>query len=75
MEDYVTRKTLDDPAYVEWLVQLVRHEDDQEIAQSLKYHKCTDQDFERFYPPSRKSALAIQKLKKRQSLYCIDADQ
>ena len=44
----------DDPNYVRWVVQLTQSTggDGAENATPLKFHKCTDQDYDSFYPPA-----------------------
>lgn len=46
----------DDPNYVQWVVQLTRIIGKVETDFPLKFHKCTEQDYESFFPPSSSAA-------------------
>ena len=42
----------------------------------MKFHQCTPEDFESFYPPNPNDAEAIQAIKTGNfSLFCIDDDE
>ncbi len=43
----------DDPNYVVWTVQLTRNIGKVETVVPLKYHKCTDADYDSFYKPAK----------------------
>ena len=53
--EYKSRKPIDDPEYVRWVPQLVRTIDNIKTELPLSYHKCNEDDFAKFYPPSRRS--------------------
>lgn len=52
VEDYVNRTGLDDPNYVIWDVRIKKSLNNIVTVEPLKIHKCTDEDFDSFYPPS-----------------------
>jgi hypothetical protein len=61
---------------VKWVAQLSRDNDDT-IANSvqLKFHLCTDEDYDSFYEPGDDYKVAFQRLKKQKTLFCLDDDQ
>jgi hypothetical protein len=75
VENYHTREGVDDPNYVEWLVQLYKTVDDVNTITPLRTHKCDESDYENFYTPTKKTAGYIQRLKERGNMICIDHDQ
>ena len=48
-----SRAGKDDLNYVAWTVQLTRSIGKIETDYPLKYHKCTDADYESFYKPAK----------------------
>ena len=38
----------------------------------LSYHKCTDEDFDSFYPPSKSYINMMALERKLKNLYCLD---
>ena len=49
--DFQSREPKDDPEYVRWLPQLMTSIDGVKTSTPLKFHKCTDEDFAKFYKP------------------------
>ena len=53
VESYDDSRTgKDDPNYVRWVVQLTRMMGQVETVFPLKFHKCTDADYDSFYEPA-----------------------
>jgi len=60
VNDYYTGKPLDDPNFVTWNVRLNEIENQKTIKiTDIKYHKCTDKDYDDFYPPGPNYVKAI----------------
>ena len=53
----VPKKVRDDPAYVKYLVRLLKVDDEEVSETLLTYHKCTDADYAEFAPPTKGSKL------------------
>ena len=70
-----SRAGKDDPNYVRWVVQLTQTTGGVEIVIPLKYHKCSDADFDSYYKPGKSYINVFAQAKKRKNLYCIDDDQ
>ena len=48
VEGYHSREMKDDPRYVKWLVRFFTIEEGQEVETMIPFHKCTDEDWEKF---------------------------
>ena len=42
---------------------------------NLKFHTCTPDDYESFYPPREGDKLMFEKAKQEMGFYCIDDNQ
>lgn len=74
VNDYSHGTPLDNPDYVKWVVRLNRYENQKSVKKiDIKFHKCSQQDFDSFYPPADNSVEAIASV--RQSLFCMNQDQ
>ena len=75
VNDYKNGSVLDDPNYVQWIVRLNRYENQRSVntTTNIKFHKCTQRDFDQFYPPSSSSIESVMSVKSY-SLYCIDEE-
>lgn len=57
------------------MAQLSRDGDDSvQNSTQLKFHKCTDADYDSFYPPASSYKQAFERIKKEKTLFCIDDD-
>ena len=65
----------DDPNYVEWIVQLTQNIGKVETIFPLKFHKCTDEDYDSFYEPALSYKAMFAAAKSRKNFYCIDEGQ
>ncbi len=73
--DYVKNIPLNDPNFIQWLV-LIRNKDGSTYtAEELKFHRCTKEDFDSFYPSQAKSAKAIERAEELFDMMCIDENQ
>ena len=65
-----------DSNYVQWVAEMPINNDDT-IGHSrlLKFHKCTDDDYDSFYPPSNAFKNNFQALKASKTLFCIDESE
>ena len=57
--EYKSRRPIDNPEYVRWAPQLVRTIDNIRTDLPLSYHKCNEDDWAKFYPPSRRSTTKL----------------
>ena len=63
----------DDPRFVQWVATYQGVDDDgNSFEANYPMHRCTPEDFEKFYPPDHDSEIKIEKLKKAGGLFCID---
>ena len=42
----------DDPTYVQWVATMMTNSTGDKVYTNLKTHKCTDNDYSSFFPPS-----------------------
>ena len=69
----MTREPLDDPDYVQWTVLFQNDTTgDMPTDSIVKFHKCTDEEYESFYPPTRLYEKNIEALKAQRQMYCLD---
>ena len=74
--DYDSFEGRDDTNFVSWTVKLVTMLNLNVIKQiPLKYHKCTDENLNEFYPISSNLKNFYYKITQARSLYCIDEGQ
>ena len=62
----------DDPSLVEWLVRIA--ESDEQGTKNVRdvgVHLCAEQDWDRFYEPSKKAKARFESLKKG-GMYCMN---
>ena len=51
IENYLGRKQMkNSPEFVKWIVRLYTEKNGVASAQELNVHKCTDADYDQFYP-------------------------
>jgi hypothetical protein len=63
----------DDPSLVEWLVRIA--ESDEQGTKNVRdvgVHLCAEQDWDRFYEPSKKAKARFESLKKG-GMYCMNS--
>lgn len=66
----------DDPNFVRWVIQLNSCDGCAEPTPiDLTYHKCTDEDYDSFYPPEPSYVSQMALAKKNKYFYCIDDPQ
>lgn len=70
-----SRKGKDDPNFVAWTVQLTKNIGKTETVIPLKFHKCTDADYDSFYKPANSYKAMFEVARSRKNLYCIDDGQ
>ena len=77
VNDYKTGEPYDDPNYVKWVVRMNDYVNQRSIKKiDVKFHKCTEADYESFYPPNPNDADAIAEITSgNYSLFCIDDDE
>ena len=76
VNDFATGVALDDPNFVRWTVSISTWLNQKRIDNVyLSFHKCTDDDYNSFYPPSAQSVEGIKYAKSTLDMYCIDPDQ
>jgi hypothetical protein len=74
VSDFQHGNVLDAPNLVRWEINLVESDGisfDGE-PRALDYHKCSEEDWNHFYTPSRANAKKFRDMKEADNLYCID---
>jgi hypothetical protein len=64
----------DDPNYVMWDVRYKLKIGNIITIIPLKIHKCTDEDYDAFYTPSKNFVKSFESAKQRKNHYCFDED-
>lgn len=76
VNDFRSFESLDSPEYVEWQVKLTTGVNQKQLSSTyLKYHKCTDEDYESFYEPRQSDKKFFEFARKNMGFFCIDDDQ
>ena len=65
-------KYLSDESYIKWYARLVVSIDDVTTDSWQLLHRCTDEEFGRFYPPSPGLASIVKKIQEESHFYCLD---
>ncbi len=70
----ITKELIDDHRYVKWIVRRRGVRDGEAFEEMLPFHKCTDADYEEFYPVAKKSQgeLKMIKTNPKKNLFCLD---
>ena len=77
IEDYnAPRRQKNDPRYVKWLFMMHYKINGVSDQRKLSYHKCTDEEYNQFYPVQRESEAILKEIREdpERGLYCIDFD-
>ena len=74
VNDYKIGTVLDNRDFVQWVVQLNIYKNQKSIQKiPVPFHKCTDEDYDNFYPPATGSIESMNAIRTQNfSLYCID---
>lgn len=76
IRDFFTKEAKDDPEYVRWHLRVTTKLNQQKhVYKDLTTKKCTEEDYELFYPVSPKYAKALEELKEYDVLYCYDIEE
>ena len=76
VENYKTREGIDDSRFVEWDVAMVSNQDGVETKVPVDIRPCTEEDWNAFHPPAKKSMNGVKLIKERGNMFCIaDYDQ
>ena len=75
LERTTTNERLEDPHFVKWFAEHWSSQDSIMTKKAIKMHKCTPQDFEKFYEPNVKSINRFTQFKENGGLYCIDWEE
>ena len=71
--DYNTSEVLNDPAHVVWNVYLEQRKDLKVVNETkVAIHKCTEDDYAKFYPVAADNLQVVTGAKRGDALYCID---
>ena len=62
----------DDPRYIQWTMQVTDVIDGDEKKIFYPLHKCTDEEFERFYAIEKRSAIKVAKIQADGKWMCFD---
>ena len=49
-----------DPKYVKWIFRIYGKKEGKEYEQILPYHRCTDKDYDDFFPIQKSSEVVLQ---------------
>ena len=66
----------DNKEYVKWVFRLFTKKDGVESFRELKMHKCTDEDYDQFYPVEKNQFKLLETIKRdpKRGLMCLDKD-
>ena len=66
----------DDPTFAQWIVTYNHVDPEDGIFKQETYpmHRCTAEDFEKFYPPEHDTEIKVRRLRERGGLYCADLE-
>lgn len=67
-------KQKSDPEFVKFLVGMYGYRNGEEFLRRVPFHKCTDEDYDQFYPVKRQSADLLKEIREdpERGLFCID---
>jgi hypothetical protein len=72
--DYKTWEVRDDLNFVRWVVKMREGYNFITVKNIfLSFHKCTDADYDEFYPISESEKALYVKIRALRALYCVDA--
>ena len=65
-----------DPSYVRWIFKIAGFKDNERYERLLPSHKCTDADYDEFYPINPDQAVDLQKMREDpdRGFLCLDWD-
>lgn len=74
VEGYLSRELKDDPKYVKYLARSFGIKNGVEFERILPFHKCTEDDWDMFPPPSKsfKDVMTLIKTDPERGMFCID---
>ena len=73
VENYDTGVALSDPRYVRWVTTTWEKKDNVWIKNTYLMHRCTEEDFARFYPDETEvTSSKIKVLREGKHLFCLD---
>ena len=76
VENYKTQELKDDPdqKYVKWIFQMHGRKNGEYFRKVLPYHRCTDSDYDLFYPIKPAAEKSFIKLKEdpKRGFLCLD---
>ena len=66
-----------DPRYVKFIVRLAGKREGKDFQRILPHYKCTDEDYNQFYPVEKNSKITLESFKSDpdRGLYCINWDE
>lgn len=77
VEGFLDKELKEDPRYVKGFARLYGYKNGARYEKFLKYHKCTNEDFDSFPPPAPEAEglLETYKSNPNRNLYCFDWDE
>ena len=72
IEDTQTGVLLDDPKFVKWFAIYTHGVEGRVTKRAVPMHPCTDDEFGKFYEPSKAYADRFEGLRRSGSMMCID---
>ena len=58
-DTFGVKKQKNDPRYVKWFVRISGYIDGKAFQRMYPYHKCTDEDYNSFYPVEKSSRVLL----------------
>ena len=72
-QDHINQHSLTDSEHVDWEIIVSEFDGRQQrVKQQIKTHKCTLEDWDKFYPPAASSKFEFDKLKASGLMWCMD---
>ena len=74
VEGFFDKELKDDPRFVKGFARFYGHLDGKGYEKLFPYHKCTEEDFKEFAPPTPEAEvlLEVYKYSSSRALYCLD---
>mmetsp|Transcript_31687 Transcript_31687/g.41960 ORF Transcript_31687/g.41960 Transcript_31687/m.41960 type:complete len:159 (-) Transcript_31687:1820-2296(-) len=70
--DYITGEPKEDPKFVEWAAEYFIADVDGSRSKLVPIRRCTDEDYAKFFEPTKSSAGLVQKHKDKRAWMCVE---
>mmetsp|Transcript_8518 Transcript_8518/g.10517 ORF Transcript_8518/g.10517 Transcript_8518/m.10517 type:complete len:124 (-) Transcript_8518:834-1205(-) len=73
MQTFGSSSVKDDPRFIKWFaVTYISIDGKLSTDKLIELKKCTEEDYDRFYPPERNSAPEFANIREQKGLFCLD---